>query len=82
MKTEIIALAKQAQEASDELRATISELHLRIRGGLPPEELAMVEAKVRQLEASLARKISKETERIKRGGPPPTRIQPGGLMPA
>ncbi len=81
MKTEIIALAKLAQQASDDLRATISELHLRIRGGLPPEELAMVEAKIRHYEAALTKRISKETEKMTKV-PPPTGLPPAGLLPA
>lgn len=77
MKTEIRALAREAQKASDALRETISELHLRIRAGLPAAELAMVEEEIRRLEAEMTKKISKDTEKVTRG-----RLPPAGLLPA
>jgi len=77
VKTEIFNLAKQAQEASDELRTKISELHLRVRGGLPPEELELVEAQLRQLEGMISRQISRDSERMTKSTPPS-----GGLLPA
>lgn len=77
MKTEIMRLVQQAQEASDDLRTKISELHLRVRSGLPPEELELVEAELRRLEGLLAKQITKDSERMTRNYPPP-----GGLLPA
>jgi hypothetical protein len=67
MKTEIINLVKQAQEESDALREKISELHLRIQAGLPPEQLDLVEAQIRQLEIALGSKITSDTERMRMG---------------
>lgn len=67
MKTEIINLVKQAQEESDALREKISELHLRIQAGLPPDQLDMVEAQIRQLEIALGSKITSDTERMRVG---------------
>lgn len=77
MKTEIIRLVQQAQEASDDLRVKISELHLRVRSGLPAEELELVEAELRRLEGLLAKQISRDSERMTKHYPPPS-----GLLPA
>lgn len=78
MKTEIMRLVAEAQEASDGLRGKISELHLRVRAGLPPAEMELVAAELRRLEGLLSKQISKDSERMTpRGGGPPM-----GLLPA
>jgi HPt (histidine-containing phosphotransfer) domain-containing protein len=74
MKTEIKQLAKQAEDASNDLKAAISELHLRILGGLPSDQLAQAEALLKRLQAALGKKIKEETERMGRG--PDTRALP------
>lgn len=73
MKTEIKALEKQTQDASDGFKGTISELLLRVEAGMPPEELVQVKKQLLALQKRINSKIVRGTERMG---------LPEGLLPA
>lgn len=73
MKTEIKTLGKQAQDACDNFRGTISELLLRVEAGMPPDELAHVKRQLLALQKRIDSNIARGTERMG---------LPEGLLPA